>query len=93
MKKLYTSKPFLKMAGGRMHTSHLNSLDPSLAKSYKNHQKILTYFSHFAPLVLFFLTEKQSQKKGGGHGTMSPPPLNTLLPKTIGLEAETSHLC
>ena len=74
MKKLYTSKPFLKMAGGRMHTPHLNPLDPSLAKSYKNHQKILTYFSHFAPLVLFFLTEKQSQKKGVGMAQCLPPP-------------------
>ena len=29
-------------------------LDLPLAISYRNHQKSLTYFSHLAPLVLFF---------------------------------------
>ena len=43
MEKLYTSKTFSKMAGGRMHTSHPTPLDPPLAISYKNHQKSLTY--------------------------------------------------
>ena len=46
-------------------------LDPPLAISCRNHQKSLAYFSHLAPLVLFFFTKRQSQKKGGGgHGTM-----------------------
>ena len=39
-------------------------LDPPLAISYRNHQKSVAYFSHLAPLVLFFFTERQSQKGG-----------------------------
>ena len=39
MEKLYTSKTFLKMAGGRMHTPHAIPLDPPLAISYENYQK------------------------------------------------------
>ena len=70
--KVYTSKTFLKMALGKMHTPHPIPLDPSLAISYRNHQESLTYFSHLAPLLLFFFTKKHSQK-GGGRGT-------TLLP-------------
>ena len=70
MEKLYTSKAFLKMAGGKMHTPHPTPLDPSLAISYRNHQKSLAYFSHLAPLILFFFAKKQSQK--GGHGPMLP---------------------
>ena len=54
MKKLYTSKTFSKMAGGRRHTPDLKSLDTSQAISYKNHQKSLAYFSHLAPLTLLF---------------------------------------
>ena len=72
-KKLYTSKAFLKIAGGRMHTPH----PTPLAISCRNHQKSLAYFGHFAPLIFFFLTKRQS-RKGRGHGPM-PPPLNTLL--------------
>ena len=52
------------MAGGRMHIPHPIPLDSPLAISYKNHQKILAYFSHLAPLVLFFFTKRQSQKGG-----------------------------
>ena len=55
MKKLYTSKRFLKMAGERI-TPHPTQLDPPLAISYGNHQKSLVYFSHLAPLILFFFT-------------------------------------
>ena len=72
MEKLYTSKTFLKMAGGRMHTPHPTPLDPHLAISYRNRQNSLVYFSHLAPLILFFFTEKQSQKEK--HGTMLSPP-------------------
>ena len=54
MEKLYASKAFLKMADGKMHTSHPTPLDPPLAISYRNHQKSLAYFSHLAPLILFF---------------------------------------
>ena len=62
MEKLFTSKTFLKMAGGKMHTPHLTLLDPPLSISYGNHQKSMAYFSHLAPLVLIFFTKKQSQK-------------------------------
>ena len=47
--KLYTSKIFPKMAGGRMHIPDPIPVDPLLAMSYKNHQKSLGYFSHLAP--------------------------------------------
>ena len=79
MEKLHrgTSKTFLKMDGGRMHTLHPIPLDLLLAISYRNHQKNLAYFSHLVPLVLFFFTKRQSQK-GEGHGAMASP-LNTLL--------------
>ena len=62
----YESKAFLKMAGGKMHAPYRTPL----AISYRNHQKSLAYFSHLAPLILFFFTKKQSQK--GGHGSMLP---------------------
>ena len=73
MVKLYTSKTLLKMAGGRMHTSHTNPLNPSLAVSYRNHQKSLAYFNHLVPLVLFFFSKKHRQQ--GGLGTMPAVPL------------------
>ena len=66
MKKLYISKSFSKMASGWMHTPHPTPLDAPLAISYKIHQKSLAYFSYLAPLVLFFFTNRQSQKGGGG---------------------------
>ena len=40
MEKLYASKTFLKVAGGRMYTTHPTPLDSLLAISYRNHQKI-----------------------------------------------------
>ena len=64
IEKLYASKTFLKMAGGRMHTPQ----DPPLAISYRNHQKSLAYFSYLAPLVLFFLLK--GRVKRGGHCAM-----------------------
>ena len=54
-----------------MHTSHPTPLNAPLAISYRNHQKSLAYFSHLAPLVLFFCAKKQSQKRGG-YGTVDP---------------------
>ena len=39
--KIYASKTFLKMAGGRMDTPHFIPLDPLLAINPRNH----TYFS------------------------------------------------
>ena len=64
-RKLYASKTFLKMAGGRIHTFHPTPLNSSLAISYRNHQKILAYFSHLASSVVFLLTKRQSQKGRG----------------------------
>ena len=62
-----TSKIFLKLAGGRMHTPQASfyPLDASLVMSYRNHQKSLVYFSHLAPLTLFFFTKRPTQKRGG----------------------------
>ena len=79
MEKLYrpTSKAFLKMAGERIHTPHPTPLDPPLAISHRNHQKSLAYFSHLAPLILFFFTKRQS--KGRAMAQYTLPPLNTLL--------------
>ena len=67
MEKLYTSKTFLKTTDGRMHTP----LDPPLAISYGNHQKSLAYFSHLAPLILFFLL-KGKVKRGEGMAQCPP---------------------
>ena len=81
MEKLYSLKTFLKMAGGRMHTPHLNPVHPPMAISYRNHQKSLAYFSHFAPLTLFFFMKRQNQKGGGR--AWHHPPLNTHLVSTL----------
>ena len=70
MEKLHTSKTLLKMAGGGCIPFHPTPLDIS----YRNHQNSLAYFSHLAPLILFFFTKRRSQK-GRGYA----PPLNTLL--------------
>ena len=66
MEKLYASKTFLKMAGGRMYIPYPipTLLDSPLVISYRKHQKNLPYFSHLASLVLFFFTKRQSQKGG-----------------------------
>ena len=63
MEKLRTSKIFLKMAGGRMHIPHPTPLDPPLVISYRNHQKSLAYYSHLAPLILFFFTKRQNERE------------------------------
>ena len=68
MEKLHTSKEFLKMAFGRMHSPHPTTLHPPLAISYISHQ----YFSHLAPLILFFFTKRQSQMGGGGMAQWLP---------------------
>ena len=69
MEKLCASKTFFEMAGGGMHTL---VLPPGSAPghSYRNHQKILAYFSHLAPLVFFlFYLKAESKGRGVGHGT------------------------
>ena len=62
------------MAGGKMHIFHPNPLGPLLAIIYRNHQKSLAYFSHLTPLILFFFTERQSQRVGGAWYNGHPPP-------------------
>ena len=56
-----------------MHTPHPTPLDPPLAISYRNHQNSPVYFSHLAPLIVFFLL-KSGVKRGGRHETMPPSP-------------------
>ena len=85
MEKLYTSKTFLEIGDGRMHTPHSTPLDLPLAVSYRNHQKSLAYFSHLAPLVLFLFTKRQSQRGGGGVWRNAFP-LNTLFSTEILLK-------
>ena len=63
MEKLYTSKTFLRMAGGRMHIPHPTPLDSLLAISYRIHQKNVAYFNHLAPLLLFMCTDKGRVKR------------------------------
>ena len=61
------------MASGGMHIPYPTPLDSPLAISYRNHQKNLAYFSHLAPLELFFFTKRQSQKGGGAwHNGLAP---------------------
>ena len=75
MEKVYTSKTCLKMAGEKMHTPHPTPPDPPLAISYRTHQKSLTYFSHLASLILFFLKDRVKK----GWAWHNAPPLNMLL--------------
>ena len=85
-KKLYASKIFLKMAGGRMHILYPTPLDLPVAISYRNHQKNLAYFSHFAPLVLFFSLKGRVKRggigggTGGAEGALAPPVLFQRVP-------------
>ena len=65
MEKLYASKTFSKMAGGRMRIPHPTPLYSPLVISYRNYKKNLTYLSHLAPFVLFLFTKRQIQKRGG----------------------------
>ena len=70
MEKLYTSKTFLRMAGGWMHTPDPTSLDPLLAISCRIHQKSMAYFSHLAPLVFFY---QRAESLGGGWAWHNAP--------------------
>ena len=78
MEKLYISKTFLKMACGRMHIAYSSPCPLVSAPGHKLQKplKELAYFSHLAPLLLFFLL-KGRVKTRREHGPMSP--LNTLL--------------
>ena len=66
-----------------MHTPHPIPFDLPLAISCINHQKSLAYFSHLAPLVLFFFTKRQNQRVGGIMAQCLP--LNTPLFFTISV--------
>ena len=65
MEKLYTSKTFLKMAGGWVHTLYPTPLDPPVAISYRNLQKIFQSLGIIS-FVLFYLKAELK----GGNGTM-----------------------
>ena len=74
MEKLNASKTFLKMAGGRMYTPYPSP--PGSAPGHKppkpsKESGIFQQFSHLAPLILFFFTERQSQ--GGAWHNALPP--------------------
>ena len=53
------------MASGKIYTPHPTPLDPLLAIGLRNNRKSLAYFSHMAPLILFFFSKRQSQKGPG----------------------------
>ena len=76
MEKLYTSKAFWKMVGGRMHTPH-----PTPPVSVPGHklQKPSKECGIFQSLgiINFALITKKAESKGG-HDPMAPS-LNTLL--------------
>ena len=78
MEKLYTSKTFLKMAGGRMHIVYSSLCPPVSAPGYKLQKpfKRAGIFQSLGTITLFFLL-KGRVKRGREHGPM--PPLNTLL--------------
>ena len=64
MEKLYTSKTILKMAGGRMHTSHSNSWIshwPYATETIKRVWHALVTSHH---QFCSFFTKRQSQKGG-----------------------------
>ena len=57
MEKLYTSKTFLKMVGGRMHTLHSAPVDPPLVISRVTtgtHQKINTLLLGYQKLKTLY---------------------------------------
>ena len=76
MEKLYASKTFSKMAGGRICISLILPLDPPLAINYKNHQKSLAYFQSVGTInfVMFYLkTESIGEDRGGWHHVLPFP--------------------
>ena len=73
MAKLYTSKTFSQMAGERMHTPHLISLNSPRAISYKNHQKESGIFQSLGTINFVLFYKRAESKRGvGGHGTTLP---------------------
>ena len=72
MEKLYSSKTFLKMAGGRMHAPHPIPLNPPLVISHRNQCGI---FQSLDSINFVLFTKKQSQKGKGGMEQCPPAPL------------------
>ena len=58
MEKLYVSKAFLKMAGGRMHASHPTPPVPVPGYKLQKPSKESGIFQTLAPLILFFFTKR-----------------------------------
>ena len=71
MVKLYASKTFPKMAGGRMHTPHATPLDPPLAITTKA-SKESGIFKSLGTINYIFFTKRQGQKGSPRHN--GPPP-------------------
>ena len=71
MEKEYTSRTFVKIAGGGCIPLLLPWIPPFI--SYRNHQKSLAHFSYLAPLILFFFTKERSQNEREEHGPMASP--------------------
>ena len=67
MEKLYASKTFLKMAGGRMHIPHPTPLDSPLTISYRTIKRIWHISVTFGTISIVLFTKRQSQKGGVWH--------------------------
>ena len=76
MKKLYTSKTILKMAGGRMHTSH-PTLGLATGHKLQKPSKESGMFQSLGTISFVLFLLKGRVKKG--EGWHNGPPLNTLL--------------
>ena len=62
-------------------------LDPPRAIRYRDYQKSLAYYSHLAPLVLFFFIKRQEEV---AH-CPPPSPLNTILPTKEGTSRQANQ--
>ena len=86
MEKLYKSKTFLKMAGGRMHTPHPTHLDLPLNinKLQKPSKKPGIFTLLIRPTcIIFFTTQSPSHLKNDA----SPSTRKTLRVLKIGIES------
>ena len=73
MKKLHTSKTFIKMAGEKMHILHPT---PGSAPSHTLHKlsKKSGIFQSLGTINFVLFYQNGRAKRRGGHGTMPPPP-------------------
>ena len=85
MIKLYTSKTFLKMAGGRMHTPHPTPRGSAPGHKLQKPSKESGMFQSLGTIcsVFFFYCKTESKGWGAWHNA----PLNTLLPRSLRLGA------